>query len=98
MQISQKNQEKVLEAIRKGTVDAADLSFPNLIDEIVLKMKQLGLIAKLEEAFKEKRSTNKNIPYHLLLTLAIIANTKIKNSLSDIPFALTDTKTLSEIG
>ena len=61
IQISKKDKEKVIEAIRKGTIDAADVSFPNLIDSIILKM-------------------------------------KLKTSLTDIPYAVTDAETLSEIG
>jgi len=40
IQISIKDKEKVLEAIRKGTIDAADVSYPNIIDAIILRMKQ----------------------------------------------------------
>ncbi len=98
MVISNKNKEKVLEAIRKGTIDAADVSFPNLIDEMVLKMKQVGILESLEKAFADKRSNNKNIPFHLILTLAIAAKMKVKTSLTDIPFAITSAETLSEIG
>ena len=79
IQISTKDKERVLEAIRKGTIDAADVSFPNLIDAIILKMKQEGILELLEKAFSDKRSDNKNIPFHLILTLAITAKMKIKN-------------------
>lgn len=98
MVISTKNKEKVLEAIRKGAIDAADVSFPNLIDDMVLKMKQAGILEPLGEAFEDKRLDNKNIPFHLILTLAITAKMKIKTSLTDIPFAITSAETLSEIG
>jgi len=98
IQISTKDTEKVLEAIRKGTIDAADVSFPNLIDAMILKMKQEGILELLEMAFSDKRSDNKNIPFHLILTLAIAAKMKIKTSLTDIPFAISDAETLSEIG
>lgn len=98
MVISAKDKERVLKAIRKGAIDAADLSFPNLIDAIILKMKQEGILELLENAFLDKRSDNKNIPFHLLLTLAITAKMKIKTSLTDVPFAITNAETLSEIG
>ena len=98
IQISTKDKERVLEAIRKGTIDAADVSFPNLIDAIILKMKQEGILELLEKAFSDKRSDNKNIPFHLILTLAITAKMKIKTSLTDVPFAITNAEALSEIG
>jgi len=98
IQISTKNKERVLEAIRKGTIDVADVSFPNLIDAIILKMKQEGILELLGKAFSDKRSDNKNIPFHLILTLAITAKMKIKTSLTDVPFAITNAETLSEIG
>jgi len=98
MVISRQDKERVLEAIRKGTIDAADLSFPNLIDEIILKMKNEGILELLENVFSDKRSSNKNIPFHLILALAITAKMKIKTSLTDIPFAITNAETLSEIG
>lgn len=98
IQISAKDKEKVLEAIRKGTIAAADVSFPNLIDAIILKMKQEGILELLEKAFSDKRSDNMNIPFHLIITLFITAKMKIKTSLTDVPFAITDAETLSEIG
>jgi len=98
IQITKKDKEKVLEAIRKGTIDAADVSFPNLIDAIILKMKREGILELLEKAFSDKRSDNKNIPFHLIMTLAITAKMKIKTSLTDVPFAITNAETLSEIG
>ena len=98
IQISTKDKEKVLEAIRQGKIDAADISYPNLVDAMILKMKQEGLLELLEMAFSDKRSDNKNIPFHLMLTLAITAKLKIKTSLSDVPFAITNAEALSEIG
>jgi len=98
IQISVKYKERVLEAIRKGIIDAADVSFPNLIDTIILKMKQEGILEIPEKAFSDKRSDNKNIPFHLILTLAITVKMKIKTSLTDVPFAITNAETLSEIG
>ncbi len=98
IQLSSKDKERVLENIKNGTIDAADVSFPNLIDTIILKMKGLNLLEPPEKAFSDKRSTNKNIPFHLLITLFVTAKMKIKTSLTDVPFAITDAETLSEIG
>lgn len=98
IQITTKDKEKVLEAIRQGKIDAADLSYPNLIDAIILKMKQEGLLELLDVAFSDKRADNLNIPLYLILTLAITAKMKIRTSLTDMPYAITDAGTLSEIG
>ncbi len=43
IQICQKDKEKVFEAIRTGKIDAAEMSFPNLIDDILLTMKKEDL-------------------------------------------------------
>jgi hypothetical protein len=98
IQLCEKNKEKVLDVIRKGTIDAADVSYPNIIDAMILKMKREGILELLDKAFSDKRSDNKNIPFHLIFTLAIAAKMKIKTSLTDVPFAITNAETLSEIG
>ena len=98
MIISSKNKERVLEGIKKGLIDKADLSFPNLIDDIVLTMKRNGLLEILEKPLPDKRRVNKNIPFHLLLTLFVTAKMKIMSGLSDVPFAITSAEMLSEIG
>lgn len=36
LQLFQKDKEKLFEAIQSGRINAADLSFPNLIDSIIL--------------------------------------------------------------
>jgi len=46
----------------------------------------------------DKRASNASIPLDLLLTLSIVAKMKIKLSTTDIPFAITDSETLSELG
>lgn len=43
IQICRKDKEKVFDAIRTGKIDAAEMSFPNLIDDIILTMKKGGL-------------------------------------------------------
>ncbi|SHH87103.1 hypothetical protein SAMN02745135_02486, partial [Caloranaerobacter azorensis DSM 13643] len=47
MQISRKDKEKIIESIKNGRIDAADISFPNLIDDIIMKMNRKGLIKDL---------------------------------------------------
>lgn len=98
LQLSKNDKNRVLEAIKCGDIDAADLSFPNLIDTIILKMKNIGLISKLAESFKDKRKQNKHIPFDILISLAITAKMKLKTSLTDVAFAVTDAELLSELG
>ena len=50
IQICHKDKEKIYEAIRKGNIDAAEMSFPNLIDDILLTMKNSGLTDLLPQA------------------------------------------------
>jgi hypothetical protein len=49
MQLCQKDKGSVLDAIKNDHIDAADLSLPNLIDSIVLTMKQKNLLAPLSD-------------------------------------------------
>jgi hypothetical protein len=98
LQLSRNDKEKVLEAIKSRSINAADISFPNLIDTIILKTKNLGLISKLIESFKDKRKVNKHIPFDVLIALAITAKMKLKTSLTDVAFVVTDSELLSELG
>ena len=98
IQICKKNKEKVYHAIRTGNIDAADLSFPNLIDDIILSMKKQGILALLSHSLKDKRSSNRHIPFDILLALAVAAKLKQKTSLTDVPFAVTEAEVLAELG
>lgn len=98
VQISRKDKEKVLEAIRSGKIDTAEMALPAPADSIVLTMKQHGFTAPLEEAFKDKRSDNMHTPPDILLTPAVTAKLKQKTSLTDIPFAVTDAGLLAGLG
>jgi hypothetical protein len=98
MKYSQDNKDEVLKAIKEGTIDTAEISYPNLVDTMLLKMKEIGLISSLGEAFEEKRRNNASIPLTVLLTLFIAGKMKIKTSLSDVPFAISDADLLSELG
>jgi hypothetical protein len=86
LQLSKNDKNKVLEALKAGKIDLADLSFPNFIDTIILKMKNIGLISKLSESFKDKRKQNKHIPFDILIALAITAKMKLKTSLTRCSF------------
>lgn len=98
IQLSKENREKVISGLMEGQIDSANISFPNFIDSIILKMSKIGLLKKLSNSFLDKRSKNKNIPIETLLTLAISAKMKIKTSLTDVPYAISDAETLAELG
>ncbi|SPF53534.1 conserved hypothetical protein [Candidatus Desulfosporosinus infrequens] len=98
MQLCQEDKARVLSAIKVGHIDAADLSLPNLIDTIILAMKRKNLLAPLANCLEDKRSDNKKIPFDILLTLAVTAKLKLKTSLTDVPFAVTDAELLAELG
>lgn len=98
LQLCQKDKERVLDAIKSGQIDAADVSFPNLIDSIALLMKQKNLLSSFEEFLTDKRDDNKHFPFDILITLSVTAKLKIKTSLTDIPFAINDAELLSELG
>lgn len=98
IQICHEDKEYVYKAIQAGNIDTADLSFPNLIDNIVLTMKHHGLLAPLVLLLEDKRRDNHHIPLDILLVLAVTAKLKLKSSLTDVPFAVNDAALLAELG
>jgi hypothetical protein len=98
IQICRKDKEKVYKAIRTEKIDAAEMSFPNLIDDIILMLKRRGLTEFLAQALSDKRRDNSHIPFDILLCLAVAAKLKCKTSLTDVPFAVTEEELLAERG
>lgn len=98
IQICRNDKEKVYEAIRTGKIDVAEMSFPNLIDDIILTMNRRGLTDLLTHALTDKRRDNSHIPFDILLCLAVTAKFKCKTSLTDVPFAVTEAELLAELG
>lgn len=78
IQICRNDKEKVYEAIRTGKIDAAEMSFPNLMDDIILIMNRRGLTELLTYALTDKRRDNSHIPFDILLCLAVTAKLKCK--------------------
>ena len=94
-----KNQkESVLAMVRKGKLDAASLSTSNLVDEIILAMSKRGVLDCLSAGVPDRRAHNTTVPFDLILASSIAAKMKIHSSMSDIPFAITDHRTLAELG
>ena len=86
LEIIQESKEQVLEAIRQGRIDGADISQPNFIDGIILKMKEMGVVDELCHVIENRRKPNAVIPLEFIWVLSIAAKMKIHTSLTDIPF------------
>jgi len=87
-----------LASVKQGRIDAADISQPNFIDGIILKMKELGVVDELRHIIKDKRQSNAVIPLEFIWILAIASKMKIHTSLTDIPYAIMDAEVLSALG
>lgn len=92
------NQENVLERVRQGRLDAVSLSTSNLIDDIILSMNNTKLFECLKNNIPDLRSHNTTIPYELIWASAIAAKMKVQTSLTDIPYAISDHRTLAQLG
>ncbi|WP_419023401.1 transposase [Emergencia sp.] len=92
------NQENVLDKVRNGQLDAIALSSTNLIDDIILHMNSHKIFDCLKDNIPDKRAQNNTIPYELIWACSIAAKMKVQTSLTDIPFAINDHKTLAELG
>ena len=98
LKISQASKEKVLESIKQGRIDAADISQPNFIDGVMVKMHELGITDGLYHIIEDKRKPNSVIPLEFIWIQAIAAKMKIHTSLTDIPYAIMDAEVLSQLG
>jgi hypothetical protein len=97
--ICKNEKEKVIEALKQGKLDNAAIAVPNIIDDIILNMSKKQLLEMFQEVFSDKRSEkNKQVPLGIVFTLAISSKMKLKESLTDIPYAITDADTLAELG
>lgn len=98
IKICKHNQSNVLSKIRNGEIDAISLSTTNLIDDIILKMCSCNILDCLKQNIPDLRKSNNAIPYELIWASAIDAKMKVKTSLTDIPFAISDHRTLAKLG
>lgn len=98
IKICKENRESVLEQVRNGNLDAAMLSTSNLIDDIIIAMHTNGILSSISESIPDCRAHNTTIPYDLIWASAIAAKMRVKTSLTDIPFALMDHRTLAKLG
>ncbi len=98
IRVCKENRESVLEQVRNGKIDAATLSTTNLIDEIILAMHTQGILSTISKSIPDFRAHNTTIPYELIWASAIAAKMKIRTSLTDIPYAINDHRTLAKLG
>ena len=92
------NQDNVIAKVRNGELDAVAISTSNLIDEIILQMHQYKVFECLQDNIPDLRAQNTTIPYHLVWASSVAAKMRVQTSLTDIPFAISDHKTLAELG
>lgn len=92
------NKPKVLEKLRTGEIDSIALSQTNLVDDILLSMHSSNILQCLKNGIPDKRAHNTVIPFDLVWALSIAAKMKVKTSLTDIPHAITDHRTLGKLG
>ena len=92
------NQNNVLEKVRNGEIDTVALSCSNLIDDIILEMHKTNIFDLLKDNIPDLRADNTTIPYELIWASAVAAKMKVQTSLSDIPFAIHDHRTLAKLG
>ena len=98
IRICKENRESVLEQVRNGNLDTAILSTSNLIDDIIITMHTHEILSSINKSIPDYRSHNTTIPYELVWASAIAAKMRVKTSLTDIPFALIDHRTLAKLG
>lgn len=89
---------KVKELLQQKKLNAIVASNSDFVDEIILAMVNEGVVDCLDDGFVDKRRHNSFVPFKLIMTLAIAAKMKIRTSLTDIPYAIQDHRTLAELG
>lgn len=92
------NKESVIDQVKNGKIDAIALSTTNLVDDIILSMHTHGILDCLSHGMQDKRKHNMTVPYNVIWASSIAAKMKVHTSLTDIPYAITDHRVLSELG
>ena len=94
-----KSNRKIIEKyIKNKHLDAIVPSSSDFIDEIILAMIKDGIIDCLHNPLSDKRRHNSYVPFKLVIALAVAAKMKVRTSLTDIPYAITDHRVLAELG
>ena len=98
LRICKQDKNKVMEQVKNKVLDGIMASNSNLIDDIILSMCHEGVLDSLDKGFLDKRNTNSTIPLRFIMALAIASKMKVRTSLTDIPYAIQDYRTLAELG
>ena len=96
--VCKNNRTMIEKHIKNKQLDAIVPSSSDFIDEIILAMIHDGIIDCLHHNLSDKRRHNSFVPFKLVMALAIAAKMKIRSSLTDIPYAITDHRVLTELG
>lgn len=97
LMVSEANMERVLESLKAGRMDAADISEANLVDKILCAMQREGISQGMAQSFTDVRE-RRSIPFDIIMLSGVAAKMKVHMSLTDIPMAIQDTQTLAELG
>lgn len=92
------NRNEIEKSIENKRLDAIMPSSSDIIDDIILAMIKDEVIDCLHNPLSDKRRHNSFVPFKLVMTLAIASKMKVRTSLTDIPYAITDHRVLSELG
>lgn len=84
--------------IKEKNIDAIVPSNSDFVDDIILAMAKDGIIDCLNDSFLDKRRHNAYVPFKRIMALSIAAKMKTRTSLTDIPYAIQDHRTLAELG
>lgn len=98
LRICKENKKSVLAQVRAGKLDSAMLSTTNLVDEIILSMHTNNILSSISKSIPDHRAHNTTIPYEVIWASAIAAKMKVRSSLTDIPYAISDHRTLAKLG
>lgn len=92
------SKDKVLQQIHEKEIKGIIQSRTDLIDDIILSMNKEGVLECLSDGIPDRRNHNITVPHHIIMTLAIAAKMKGRMSVTDIPFAIQNHKTLLSLG
>ena len=98
LKITKEDRTTLIQRIYEGKIDHLTLSQSHLIDDIILSTKKQGIIDCISNGFEDKREDSSTVPFDLIMTLTAAAKMKVHTSLTDVPTALTDHRTISELG
>lgn len=98
IKLCKENKESVLRKIYTGDFDNVVSSVSNLVDDIILSMHKNGILGCLANKLPDKRAHNTTIPFELVMALSVAAKMKTNTSITDVPYAITDHRVLSELG